>query len=197
MPIMHTAITQRYRKPLDVFLHIKGLYFTDSLCYFHSLFLKSKITFQTKVVRLADRPEAALLRLFFKLLQCEKSFFRMAPMEDRVYHMDAAFGEISNIDAAAVLQHPVAFVKECPPALHMMENAKVQNGIKTLVRKSAQIVRAALDKDCIFEIPPAGDFELLRHDVKPGVAVRFLRSDQRCGISVSAAHLQNFRAFYA
>ena len=104
MPITHTAITQRYRKPLDVFLHIKGLCFTDSLCYFHLLLLKSEIAFQAKVVRLADRSETTLLRLFFKLLQCEKSFFRMAPMEDRVYHMDAAFGEISNIDAAAVLQ---------------------------------------------------------------------------------------------
>lgn len=64
----------------------------------------------------------------------------MAPVKDRVHHMDAAFGEISDIDAAAVLQYPAAFVKECPPTLHMMKDAKVQNGVKALVCKSAQIV---------------------------------------------------------
>ena len=92
--------------------------------------------------------------------------------------MDAGSGQVCHVDAASVPQHPMALVEEGSPALHMMQNAEVQHRVKTSVRKGAEIVRAALDKAGIRQVPFAGQGQLLRHDVQPCIAARLLRRDQ-------------------
>ena len=76
----------------------------------------------------------------------------MPPVQKSIHNVNAGSGKISNIDAAIVLQHPMAFVEKAPPAFDMMQNAEVQHRVKAGVRKSTEIVRTAFDKTGIRQI---------------------------------------------